>query len=122
MSPIPKIEASERGITINKALAWTIVTGLVLGGVWVGTTVATTAGKIDNLATQITALNSDASDREIRLRSLEAANVGASVQATNTERRIDALTAVIAEVQRDQREANQLLRTILQRLTSPDQR
>jgi hypothetical protein len=30
------IEANERGIVISKGLAWTIITGIALGGIWYG--------------------------------------------------------------------------------------
>lgn len=30
------IENSERGITINKSLAWTVVTAVLAGGIWIG--------------------------------------------------------------------------------------
>lgn len=30
------IENSERGITINKSLAWTVFTAVLAGGIWIG--------------------------------------------------------------------------------------
>lgn len=33
------IEQSERGITLNKSLAWTILVALIGGGIWIGTVV-----------------------------------------------------------------------------------
>ena len=39
------IENSNRGITLNKSLAWTVACGLVGAGLWVGIQVATLRGK-----------------------------------------------------------------------------
>lgn len=44
------IENSERGITLNKSLAWTILTALVVGGMWVGQQVGETASSVRTLA------------------------------------------------------------------------
>lgn len=38
----PMIENSDRGITINKSLAWTMLVAIVAGGFWVGTVVTST--------------------------------------------------------------------------------
>ncbi|OOY16709.1 hypothetical protein [Thioclava sp. DLFJ4-1] len=48
----PRIENSERGITLNKSLAWTILTALIAGGFWVGS--------------QVTALQSITQDNKAR--------------------------------------------------------
>jgi len=45
----PMIENSDRGITLNKSLAWTIGSALLVGGIWIGVELTTLAGKIDKL-------------------------------------------------------------------------
>jgi len=43
------IENSERGITINKTLAWTMLTSLLLGGFWIGVQVTAASSGIQGL-------------------------------------------------------------------------
>lgn len=120
MSAVPKIEATERGIVINKALAWTIVSGLVMGGLWVGTTVGSMSKGIDNLAEQIDSLHEDGTEREARLRFLETERAGATVEVRAVQARITSLAATLNDLQREQREANALLRSISQQLSRRD--
>ena len=46
------IENSDRGITLNKSLAWTIGVSLVAGGLWIGIQVTTLAGSIQTMSSQ----------------------------------------------------------------------
>lgn len=46
----PMIENSERGITLNKSLAWTILASVVAGGVWIGTQVTDAKNGVETLA------------------------------------------------------------------------
>jgi hypothetical protein len=60
------IENSDRGITLNKGLAWTVASALVCAGLWVGTEVATLRTEARNLTQVINAMRLDltASDAE----------------------------------------------------------
>ncbi len=42
----PMIESSDRGITLNKQLAWTIGVGLIGAGLYVGLTIATLSTQV----------------------------------------------------------------------------
>ncbi len=44
------IENSDRGITLNKSLAWIVACGLVGAGLWVGIQVATLRGEAAGLS------------------------------------------------------------------------
>ena len=48
MTP-PMIENSDRGITINKSLAWTMLVGILTGGVWLGINLTETKEGIGTL-------------------------------------------------------------------------
>ncbi len=64
------IENSDRGITLNKSLAWTVACGLVGAGLWVGVQVATLRGQTTNLAHTIDALRIDLTASEARQNAL----------------------------------------------------
>ena len=108
----PMIENSDRGITLNKQLAWTVLSAMVLGGMWIGGTVTglqnTTANlndAIDETRQTIVAEKQSSSALEIRIRDLEVAS-------TRQNTRFDALTQSLEEVKAAQRETNGLLRQI----------
>ncbi|MFP3383219.1 MULTISPECIES: hypothetical protein [Tritonibacter] len=60
------IENSDRGITLNKSLAWTVACGLVGAGLWVGLQVATLRGETESLAQTINGLRVDLTASEAR--------------------------------------------------------
>lgn len=107
-----RIENSERGITLNKSLAWTMLAALV-GLVWYGgTTVARLSHTLDTQTAALSELRAAlATDRgttmalESRIRALEQGSVRLDV-------RLDAMVAVIEEIRASQRETNDLLRRI----------
>lgn len=45
----PRINNDERGLTINKTLGWTIAVGLVTGGLWIGSQVASLNSAIQTM-------------------------------------------------------------------------
>lgn len=117
MAGRPMIENSDRGITLNKQLAWTLACALVAGGIWVGTT-------ITGLQAAQAALTSALED----IRSLVASDRQTAVQQDgqieqrvrlieNTISRQDAQFTAFAqsleEVKAAQREANELLRQLV---------
>ncbi|WP_065321327.1 hypothetical protein [Tritonibacter mobilis] len=60
------IENSDRGITLNKSLAWTVACGLVGAGLWVGIQVATLRGETATLSQTINGLRADLTASEAR--------------------------------------------------------
>ena len=106
----PAIENSDRGITLNKSLAWTLASALVFGGMWVGTNVTQLASSTEALTSDLVrteaAIASDraaASAVEARVRALENLT-------TRQDARFDALSRSLDEVKEAQRETNTLLR------------
>ncbi len=109
------IENNERGITINKALAWTMlvsVAGLIW---WGGGTLASLQGAADRLTSALTetremimAESASAAQLEARVRTLENS-------ATRQDVRFDALSMSINELKQQARETNTLLRELAKR-------
>ncbi|KJZ24087.1 hypothetical protein [Tritonibacter mobilis] len=60
------IENSDRGITLNKSLAWTVACALVGAGLWVGIQVATLRGETAGLSQTINGLRVDLTASEAR--------------------------------------------------------
>lgn len=109
----PRITNEERGITINKSLAWSMVAGLVAAGLWFGTETAGTKAAITNLSVTQAQRHSETlqyrREAESRLRALETARAtdGSELAALRRD-----LTAFRADV----RELTQLLRNFEDRL------
>ena len=109
------IENNERGITITKALAWTMlvsVAGLIW---WGGGTLASLQGAADRLTSALTetremimAERASSAQLEARVRVLENS-------ATRQDTRFDALSLSINELKQQARETNALLRELAQR-------
>jgi uncharacterized coiled-coil protein SlyX len=109
------IENTERGITINKALAWTMlvsVAGLIW---WGGGTLASLQSAADRLTVALTetremimAERASSAQLEARVRVLENS-------ATRQDVRFDALSLSINELKQQARETNTLLRELAQR-------
>ena len=108
-------DLNERGITINKALAWTMlvsVTGLIW---WGGGTLASLQGAADRLTLALTetremivAERASSAQLEARVRALETS-------AARQDSRFDALSASINELKEQARETNTLLRELAKR-------
>ena len=109
------IESTDRGITIHKALAWTMlvtVAGLIW---WGGGTLASLQGAADRLTTalmetreMILAERASTAQLEARVRALENS-------ATRQDVRFDALSVSIDELKQQARETNTLLRELAER-------
>ena len=109
------IDNTDRGITVNKALAWTMlvsVTGLIW---WGGGTLASLQGAAERLTAalmetreMIVAERASSAQFEARVRALENS-------AARQDVRFDALSASINELKQQAREANDLLRELAQR-------
>lgn len=50
MTETIRIENSDRGVTLNKSLAWTVGCGLIGAGLYVGLSIATMTTKLDESA------------------------------------------------------------------------
>jgi hypothetical protein len=64
MTP-PRIQNDERGITLNKSLAWTITVALVMAGLWVGSMVS-------SIDTRVATLEAESRNKHIRLEAHDA--------------------------------------------------
>lgn len=95
----PMIENSERGITVNKTLAWTMVGGLMAAGFFLGTELSTTK----TLLTEIKSA-SEASRVEMRV---VTTDIDTRLRAVETHRASDA-----SEIRAVQREVNSLTRAV----------
>jgi hypothetical protein len=102
-----RIENSDRGVTLNKSLAWTIGTGLIGAGLYVGFTIASLTTSVEAQGAKISEGSADRSQIEYRVRSLETNAAGIAVQFSN-------LASGLEEVKSAQRETNSLLRQLIQ--------
>lgn len=109
------IDNTDRGITVNKALAWTMLvsaTGLIW---WGGGTLASLQGAAERLTAalmetreMIVAERASSAQLEARVRALENS-------AARQDVRFDALSTSINELKQQARESNDLLRELAQR-------
>ena len=110
MTEKPMIENSDRGITLAKPLAWTILVS-VIGAVWYGGfTVASLSSSTNSMVHAVSAQQAAITQVEVRVRALEN---NASRQAA----RSDGLKQSLDEVQEAQRETNTLLRELARGVT-----
>lgn len=109
----PRIQSDERGITVNKSLAWAMVTGLVAAGVWIGTETASTKQALGAILraqeTNRAETQSFRSAIDTRVRSLESAR-----SAGDSE--MNALRRDLTAFREDMRELKELLRLVEGRL------
>ena len=113
----PMIENSDRGITMNKQLAWAIATSLSIGGFWIGTTVmglqVTTARFSADLVDSRAAISADIATEKQAAMVLEARVRTLEVSTTRQDARYDALSRSLDELKSQQRETNDLLRQMM---------
>lgn len=100
------IENSDRGITLNKTLAWTIGVGLILAGIYVGTQVATLSRGLDEMARTAVSATQSRAQLDSRVNALE-------ISAGQSRVQFDTLYKSLQEIKTDQRESNALLRQLL---------
>lgn len=91
------IENSDRGITLNKSLAWTIAITFLAGAFWVGVQVTNASNGIHSLSESIQDLRAEATIRQeadrkqrievdLRLRSLETTRAADASEITALRR------------------------------------
>ncbi|PZQ99215.1 MAG: hypothetical protein DI533_00465 [Cereibacter sphaeroides] len=106
------IENSDRGITLNKGLAWTLATGLLVGGLWVGNTVTGLQSAAGQLTSALTDIKAEVRDG----RAVDAAMDGRVRTLENTATRsgaqYEALSRSLDEVKATLRDQTDLLRRI----------
>ena len=103
------IENSDRGITVNKALAWTIVSGLLAGGFFMGSELASTKAILTELKQ-----GSESSRLEMKR---VTDGIDARLRAVETSRASDATEIIglrreIGDFRGEVRELTRLLREI----------
>lgn len=112
----PRIQTDERGITINKTLAWTMVVALISASILAGREFQKTQSSITALADTQTQRHNETltfrRDTENRIRSLEAA------RATDGSE-IGALRRDLTSFRSDIQELKQLLRSLERSLVQP---
>jgi len=87
------IENSDRGITLNKSLAWTVAGGLVGAGLWVGTQLATVQGETRSLADSINAMRVDMTAADSQQTAL---SVRVRANETNLARQDERLSLILS--------------------------
>ncbi len=97
---LPMIESNDRGITLNKSLAWAVLTGVLAGGIWVGVQVNSAREGIDNLAER------QAEDR-LDIRSNTESIVSLRTGNARIEQR---LTSIESTAQRTESSVSEILR------------
>jgi hypothetical protein len=103
MTETIRIENSDRGVTLNKSLAWTVGCGLIGAGLYVGLSIATMTTKLDESARGAVAATAERSQLEIRVRVLEN-------NFSRQDAQFVALANSLEELKSEQRETNKLLR------------
>ena len=105
----PRMQADERGLTINKSLAWTIVVALVMAGLWLGSTTTAMRTAVEAQSAIQTSHHFETieyrRDAEGRLRTMEASHA-----INGTE--ISALRRDLSSFRQDMGELEALLRSI----------
>lgn len=102
----PMIENSDRGITLNKALAWTMAVGLISAGLTVGVNLAGLQSAVTLQAEQSAIAANERKDLDGRLRVVENSDAKRGVEFAY-------LRDTIEEMKRVQKETNDLLRGLL---------
>lgn len=105
------IENSDRGITLNKTLAWGIASSLVVGGLWVGVELTTLSGNIKNLTDQYRSLverqtedRSDIRAQGNQINQMQTQNARVEQRLNNIEASTNRTDANVAEILRELRQ------------------
>lgn len=90
----PMIENSDRGITLDKKLAWTIGVALLVGGIWIGTQLTSLDNTMGQLATR-----QDEDRRDIRANTADI--VAIRTQNARVEQRLDGIEATTSRTDKN---------------------
>jgi hypothetical protein len=99
------IESSDRGITMAKPLAWTILASIVAVVWYGGHTVATTTSAINTMLARFADQQAQVTQIESRVRHMENAS-------SRQDQRFEAVQELLAELKVAQRETILLLRSV----------
>ena len=92
LDPRRHIENADRGITLSKSLAWTILAGLITGGMWLGGEIASARRSIDDLKSDLAQFEirqTELADRMRKVERQEAADLERMTAITTLLTRID---------------------------------
>lgn len=106
------IENADRGVTLNKQLAWTMLVALVGAVWWGGSTITKLQASTENLVDAVSETRSTIADERQTARALEARVRALEASATRQNAQFEALSKGMDELKTQQRETNALLRKI----------
>ena len=117
------IENSDRGITLAKPLAWTILVGLIMAGLMVGTTAGSVKSELTAVARSLAEIQSAQAVREQRDREDREA-LESRLRAVETSRaqdasEIGALRRDLSDFRTELKDATSLLRQAIGRGSVP---
>ncbi len=98
------IEQSERGITLNKTLAWTILVALIGGGIWIGKTVSEAQTGVENLGQRQVEDRADIANNRDAIANLRSSNARIDQRLLNIESGVERTEQSISEILRYLRE------------------
>lgn len=98
------IENSERGITLNKSLAWAIVVALVTGGMWVGTQITSAQKGITTLTERQVEDRDAIRANSASINNLRSSNARIDEKLIGIERTATRTESAVAEILRYLRE------------------
>jgi hypothetical protein len=113
------IENSDRGLTINKGLAWTMVSGLVVAGVWVGVQTTTLSTGIKTLQGDLTDAIQSQAVEENRRDALAARVRALETKSAARDASFQHLSRSLQEMKSQLSENNRLLRELLRTAQAP---
>jgi septal ring factor EnvC (AmiA/AmiB activator) len=84
----PHIEQNDRGITLNKSLAWTMLVGLLGAGVWLGANMTETQEAVSTLADRQSEDRQEIRQNARAINSLRNSNARIDERLINIERSV----------------------------------
>jgi hypothetical protein len=106
----PMIENSDRGITVNKTLAWTIVTGVLAGGFYMGSELASTSAILQEIKLGAeksrTEMKQVTDGIDARLRSVETSRASDATEIAGLRRDIGDFRSEVRELTNLLRDVN----------------
>lgn len=98
------IENSDRGVTLNKSLAWTILTAVLAGGIWVGVQVTSAREGIEVLTQRQTEDRADIRANAAEISALRSTNARVDQRLTAIEQSARRTEETMQEILRFLRE------------------
>lgn len=110
----PMIENSDRGITLNKSLAWTMLSALAVLVWYGGSTIARLQSATETLTMALNRTEATISTDRAQAASIEARVRVLETTTSRQDVKFDMLSRSLDEVKNSQRETNELLRQMQQ--------